>query len=58
MALTRGNPASWLETLWEAIWELEDCEPETDVDDVKTAMAWLAESLGLEATADGYVDAR
>ena len=50
-----SNPATWLDTLWEAIWDWEDSEPDPDrVDNVKTAMAWLAESLGLEPTADGY----
>jgi hypothetical protein len=51
--LTHGNRASWLETIWEAIWELEVCQPETDMDDVKTAMAWIAEELGLDYDGDG-----
>lgn len=51
-----SNPATWLDTLWEAIWDWEDSEPDPDrVDDVKTAMAWLAERLELEPTASGYV---
>jgi hypothetical protein len=47
MALNSSDRASWLETIWEAIWELEACQPETNMDDVKTAMAWIAESLGV-----------
>ena len=58
MALTASDRASWLETIWEAIHELEDCQPETDIDDVKTAMAWVTESLGLELDDNGdYIDA-
>ena len=58
MALTASDRASWLETIWEAIHELEDFQPETDIDDVKTAMAWVTESLGLELDDNGdYIDA-
>lgn len=58
MALTASDRASWLETIWEAIHALEDCQPETDIDDVKTAMAWVTESLGLELDDNGdYIDA-
>ena len=53
MALTASDRASWLETVWEAIHALEDCQPETDMDDVKTAMAWITESLGLELNDNG-----
>jgi hypothetical protein len=56
MQLAANDPATWLDTLWEAIWDWEDSEPDpARVDDVKTAMAWFAEELGLEPTADGYV---
>jgi hypothetical protein len=45
-----NNPASWLDTVWEAIWDWEDTEPNpTRVDDVKTAMAWISEALGVES---------
>ena len=58
MTLTANNPASWLDTLWEAVWDWEETQPDPSrIDDVKTAIAWLAESLGLEPTADGYVSA-
>lgn len=53
MTLNANDPASWLETIWQAIWELEACEPETNMDDVKTAMAWITESLGLELDDNG-----
>jgi hypothetical protein len=53
MALTANDRASWLNTIWEAIHELEACQPETDIDDVKTALAWVTETLGLEYDADG-----
>lgn len=57
MTLQANNPASWLETIWDAIHELEDrIELAThEEDDIKTAMAWITEALGLEATADGIV---
>jgi hypothetical protein len=64
MTLTQNNPASYLETLWDALHGFrEDCIPEGEPSydsqwgDITTAMAWLAESLGLEPTADGYVSA-
>ena len=49
MKPTASNPASWLDTLWEAIWDWEDTEPNpARVDDVKTAMAWISEALGVD----------
>lgn len=59
MRPTANNPASWLDTVWEAIWDWEDSEPDSDrINDVKTAMAWLADAMGLEPTVDGYVSIR
>lgn len=44
-----NNPATWLDTVWEAIWDWEDTEPNpARVDDVKTAMAWISEALGVD----------
>lgn len=49
MRPTASNPASWLDTLWEAIWDWEDTNPDAArVDDVKTAMAWISEALGVD----------
>ena len=55
MALTSNNPQSWIDTLWEAIWAYEDTFADTldsetsdKIDDIKTAMAWISESLGLD----------
>jgi hypothetical protein len=55
MTLTRNNPQSWLDTLWEAIWAYEDtfadamdADTSDKIDDIKTAMAWITESLGLD----------
>ena len=44
--VTRGNPKSWVEILWMAIdlVEFEGTSPQFE-DDVKTAMAWIAEEL-------------
>jgi hypothetical protein len=53
MALRANDRASWLNTIWEAIHELEACEPNADMDDVKTAMAWVTETLGLELDSNG-----
>jgi hypothetical protein len=58
MALRANDRASWLNTIWEAIHELEACQPDTGMDDVKTAMAWVTETLGLELDSNGdYIDA-
>jgi hypothetical protein len=60
MALTSNNPQSWIDTLWEAIWAYEDTfsdtldiETSNKIDDIKTAMAWITESLGLDETPYG-----
>ena len=46
MALHPDDPASWIETIWDAL-------PDNYSDDVSTAMAWLTESLGLDYNRDG-----
>ena len=55
MALTSNTPQSGLDTLWEVIWAYEDTfdipdsvEATDKMDDIKTAMAWITESLGLD----------
>jgi hypothetical protein len=59
MTLTRNNPQSWMDTVWQAIWSYEDTfadamDTETidKIDDLKTAMAWIAEGLGIDETTD------
>lgn len=56
--LTYGDRASWLQTIWDAIHDLEDCtELATDREnDIKTAMAWITEEMGMENTPDGIAD--
>ena len=53
--LTRGNPQSWLDTIWDALGGYrEDCIPEDDPSyddlwsDICTAMAWISEELGID----------
>ena len=53
--LTHGDPVSWLDVLWEALWGFrDDCIPEGDPmydeqwDNICTAMAWIAEEIGVE----------
>ena len=57
MTLTRNNPQSWLDAIWESVWAYEqtfgdclDSETSDKIDDIKTAMAWVTESLGLDET--------
>jgi hypothetical protein len=48
MPLRANDPATWLETVWQAIWDWEDSEPMPErIDDVKTAMAWITEAMQL-----------
>ena len=61
--LTRAYKISWLTPLWEAIWTYEDTFADTmdedisnTIDDMKTAMAWIAEELGLEEKPDEKSD--
>ncbi|NBT30387.1 MAG: hypothetical protein EBT13_00385 [Rhodobacteraceae bacterium] len=55
--LTYNDRASWLETIWDVIHDLEDRTKLVthNEDDIKTAMAWITEALGMENTADGIV---
>ena len=58
MKPTANNPASWLDTLWEAIWDWEDTKPDPDrVDDIKTVMAWISEALGVDGEGTVIEDA-
>ena len=62
--LTYHDKESWLETIWDALHEYRDqCAPseingvgfpQNDEvwDDICTAMAWIAESVGVEADVD------
>lgn len=53
--LTSNDVNSWLETVWEALWEWQDAHEgrnavgtetyEQRWDDICTAMAWIEESL-------------
>lgn len=52
MTLTSNNPQSWIDTIWQSIWDYEntltlplDSETSDKIDDIKTAMAWISESL-------------
>lgn len=50
MSINHNDPVTWLNTLWEVIYEWEDrydVYPE-DLDDVKTVMAWIAGALGYD----------
>ncbi len=56
--LTRGNPQSWLSTIWDALGGYrENCIPESEGDpiydalwdDICTAMAWISEELGIDS---------
>jgi hypothetical protein len=60
MTLMRNDKGQWLETIWEAIFAYEqtfgdclDSETSDKIDDIKTAMAWVTESLGLELNDNG-----
>jgi hypothetical protein len=48
--LTYGNKASWLNTIWNALGDLDIYTPEDSEqwDNVVTAMAWVAEELDVE----------
>ena len=58
--LTSNDVNSWLETVWEALWEWQDAHEgraavgtetyEQRWDDICTAMAWLAEELEVNKT--------
>lgn len=54
MSLISGNKSSWLVEIWDALEDFRDtCIPEGDPlndarwDDICTAMAWIAEELGI-----------
>ena len=60
MTVTKNNPQSWLDAIWESVWAYEqtfgdclDSETSDKIDDMKTAMAWIAESLGLGLNDNG-----
>lgn len=64
LTLTHSNRASWLETIWDALHshrentlsEFLDCpKADSEWDNICTAMAWITEQMGMEATADGIV---
>jgi len=48
--LTAGDPTSWVSTVWDALHNTLDDGTWTDeqVDEVNTAMAWIAEELGVK----------
>jgi hypothetical protein len=53
--LTHGDRVAWLDVIWEGLWGFrEDCIPEGDPlhdeqwDNICTAMAWIAEELGVD----------
>jgi hypothetical protein len=53
--LQRSDPSSWLETVWEALEHVRDEHllqgdevADAQWDDLCTAMAWIAEQLGVE----------
>jgi len=54
MKLTANNKASWLSTVWASLEEWQDVyeggrvDHEERWDDICTAMAWIAEELGVE----------
>jgi hypothetical protein len=52
--LTANDPKSWLQTVWGMVDayhdELGREPPEEDWDDFCTAMAWIAEELGVDPT--------
>jgi hypothetical protein len=58
MALKKANKYSWMMTLWTALHEVEPQSDGTrangdiisfdEWDDICTAMAWIAEELGLD----------
>ena len=51
--VTFGNPASWIAIVWNALDEVDfEKYPSDWDDDVKTAMAWISEELGVETGAD------
>jgi hypothetical protein len=56
MKLTANNMDSWFGTVWEALWEAQDCAdpiyPPDKWDDICTAMAWIAEAAGHEMEMD------
>jgi hypothetical protein len=47
--LTRNNPQSWFNTIYNALDLVIDQIPEDQWDDVATAMAWVAEELNQHA---------
>jgi hypothetical protein len=48
--LTYNNKASWLNTIWAALGDLDiyDAGDQAQWDNVVTAMAWIAEELDVE----------
>lgn len=57
MALNRHDRKAWLETIWLALeCYREDCIPgeeyNDDWDELCTAMAWIAEELGVQQEPD------
>lgn len=61
--LTHSNRASWLETIWDALHSHRDNSiPEGDAmydrewDEICTAMHWIMDEMGMEATEDGITD--
>ena len=62
LTLTYSDRASWLETIWDALHShRENSIPEGDVmfdrewDEICTAMHWIMDEMGMEATEDGIV---
>lgn len=58
-AVTRGDRPGWMRALWAALDAGNECDQFTDDDwdEICTAMAWVAEDLGLEPDGDGeYTD--
>lgn len=49
-ALHSADPQSWIDTIRDAL----DCHdfPDSRMDEINTAMAWIAEALGLPTGAD------
>jgi hypothetical protein len=57
--VTRGSPETWLAAIWEALHSYRETTiPEGDQDhdhewdEICTAMAWIAEELGVETPVD------
>lgn len=54
--LHRYDPTTWVETVWEAIALIHpQAMSEETTDDVKSAMAYIMEELGLEFDSNGDV---